>query len=174
MAEADGTMMRRAGGVPVLDKRAGAAGEAVAAVGVADLKDRAGHRLGLRAQQRKLATGLFDHRKQGDRAVLDGHLDGHAATDLAMVDLERAHLGLALGNARQHHADLGVIYCDQPLDTLRDADAVVLVTEWPDYRNLDWEELKETLNNLLILDGRNFLDRHELERLGYRYVGIGR
>jgi UDPglucose 6-dehydrogenase len=86
----------------------------------------------------------------------------------------RATDPVALGNARQLHPDLGVIYCDDPLDTLREADGVVLVTEWPEYRNLDWEELKETLNNPLILDGRNFLDRHELERLGYRYVGVGR
>ena len=86
----------------------------------------------------------------------------------------RATDPVALGNARQIYPDLGVIYCDQPLDALRNADAVVLVTEWPEYRNLDWAELKETLDNPLVLDGRNFLDRHELERLGYRYIGVGR
>jgi UDPglucose 6-dehydrogenase len=42
------------------------------------------------------------------------------------------------------------------------------------YRDLDWAEIKEILGNPLLLDGRNFLDRHELERLGYRYVGVGR
>jgi UDPglucose 6-dehydrogenase len=86
----------------------------------------------------------------------------------------RATDPVALGNVRQLYPDLGVIYCDDPLDTLRDADGVVLVTEWLEYRKLDWEKIKETLNNPLILDGRNFLDHHELERLGYRYVGVGR
>jgi len=86
----------------------------------------------------------------------------------------RATDPVALGNARQLYPDLGVIYCDQPLDALRKADAVVLVTEWSEYTRLNWGEIKPTLNNPLILDGRNFLDRHELERLGYRYIGVGR
>jgi UDPglucose 6-dehydrogenase len=86
----------------------------------------------------------------------------------------RATDPVALGNARQLYPDLGVIYCDQPLDALYKADAAVLVTEWPEYRDLDWAEVKKILKNPLILDGRNFLDRHELERLGYRYVGVGR
>jgi UDPglucose 6-dehydrogenase len=86
----------------------------------------------------------------------------------------RAADPVALANARQLYPDLGVIYCDQPFDALRDADAAVLVTEWPEYRDLDWAEVKKILKNPLILDGRNFLDRHELERLGYRYVGVGR
>jgi UDPglucose 6-dehydrogenase len=86
----------------------------------------------------------------------------------------RATDPVALGNARQLYPDLGVIYCDQPLDALHKADAAVLVTEWPEYRDLDWAEVKKILKNPLILDGRNFLDRHELERLGYRYVGVGR
>jgi UDPglucose 6-dehydrogenase len=81
---------------------------------------------------------------------------------------------VALPNARQFYPDLGVAYCDTPLEALHKADAAVLVTEWPEYRDLDWAKVKAILNNPLILDGRNFLDRHELERLGYRYVGVGR
>ncbi len=81
---------------------------------------------------------------------------------------------VALENARNLYPDLGVVYFDQPFDALREADAVVLVTEWPEYRTLDWEEIKKTLNNPLIVDGRNFLQREELEKLGYRYVGVGR
>jgi UDPglucose 6-dehydrogenase len=80
----------------------------------------------------------------------------------------------ALGNARQLYSDLGVSYWDQPVDALQGADAVVLVTEWPDYRDLDWTKIRERMNNPLILDGRNFLDHHELKRLGYRYIGVGR
>jgi UDPglucose 6-dehydrogenase len=81
---------------------------------------------------------------------------------------------VALDNARRLYPDLGVLYCPEPLVALQGADAVVLVTEWPEYSRLNWAEIKPTLNNPLLLDGRNFLDRHELERLGYRYVGVGR
>ena len=86
----------------------------------------------------------------------------------------RATDPVALGNARRLYPDLGVTYCDQPLDALQKADAVVLVTEWLEYRDLDWANVKKTLDNPLILDGRNFLDRHGLLRLGYEYIGIGK
>jgi UDPglucose 6-dehydrogenase len=81
---------------------------------------------------------------------------------------------VALQNARRLYPDLGVVYFDQPFDALREADAVVLVTEWPEYRTLNWAEIKKSLNSPLIVDGRNFLQREELEELGYRYVGVGR
>jgi UDPglucose 6-dehydrogenase len=86
----------------------------------------------------------------------------------------RATDPVALTNARRFYADLGVDYCDRPLDALQDAEAAVLVTEWPEYRELDWSRIKEIMSNPLILDGRNFLDHHELHRLGYRYLGVGR
>ena len=81
---------------------------------------------------------------------------------------------VALGNARKLYPDLGVTYCDKPLEALQDADAIVLVTEWPAYRQLNWMEIKSMLTHPLIVDGRNFLEREELERLGYRFIGVGR
>ena len=81
---------------------------------------------------------------------------------------------VALENASRLYPDLGVSYHKDPLAALQGADAIVLVTKWPEYSRLDWAAARETLNNLLILDGRNFLERHELENLGYRYVGVGR
>jgi UDPglucose 6-dehydrogenase len=81
---------------------------------------------------------------------------------------------VALGNARRFNPDLGDVYYDQPMEALQGADAIVLVTEWPVYRDLDWAEVKKSLTNPLILDGRNFLNREQLVELGYRYVGVGR
>jgi UDPglucose 6-dehydrogenase len=81
---------------------------------------------------------------------------------------------VALENARRLYPDLGVIYCDQPMDALHRADAVVLITEWPMYRDLDWVEVKKQLNTALVLDGRNLLDRHELIQMGFHYIGVGR
>ena len=53
-----------------------------------------------------------------------------------------------------------------------DADALVLVTEWQQYRELPWEELIERMRSPIMLDGRHVLDRARLTRFGYRYIGI--
>jgi len=53
-------------------------------------------------------------------------------------------------------------------------DALVLVTEWPEFRELDWATLYQAVRTAVVLDGRNFLDRSELLRLGFDYIAIGR
>jgi len=53
-------------------------------------------------------------------------------------------------------------------------DALVLVTEWQQFRDLDFAQLKSLMHTPVIVDGRNFLDRHSLEQLGFIYQGIGR
>lgn len=63
---------------------------------------------------------------------------------------------------------------DDPLEALEGADAVLLVTEWPEYRGLDWAEAKRRLRRPVVLDGRNALDPQAMEALGYVYQGIGR
>jgi UDPglucose 6-dehydrogenase len=60
------------------------------------------------------------------------------------------------------------------LDALDGADGAVLVTEWPEFRELDWNEVKERMAKPLIVDGRNFLDGGLLERCGFTYEGVGR
>jgi UDPglucose 6-dehydrogenase len=59
-------------------------------------------------------------------------------------------------------------------DVLEGADAAVLVTEWPEFAELDWQELAKTMSNPLIVDGRNFLDPARLRAAGFTYEGIGR
>jgi UDPglucose 6-dehydrogenase len=60
------------------------------------------------------------------------------------------------------------------IEALDGADAAVLVTEWPEFRELDWADVKERMVNPVIVDGRNFLDRELLERSGFTYEGVGR
>ena len=84
----------------------------------------------------------------------------------------RAHDPVALDNARRLYPDLGVHYVDDALEAIEGADALVLVTEWPEYRNLPWQEIINRVS--LVLDGRNFLPGQELEQLGFRYIGVGR
>ena len=54
------------------------------------------------------------------------------------------------------------------------ADAAILVTEWPEFAELDWEEMAQRMANPLLVDGRNFLDPGRLRAAGFTYEGIGR
>ncbi len=53
-------------------------------------------------------------------------------------------------------------------------DALVLVTDWSQFRALDYVKMASLMNNPVLIDGRNFLDREALIKAGFRYVGIGR
>ncbi len=84
-----------------------------------------------------------------------------------------AHDPIAIQNARNFYGDLGLNYYDEVIDAVQDADAVILVTDWPDYRKLDWNQIRQQVNMPLVLDGRNFLSRDTLERAGFQYLGVG-
>jgi UDPglucose 6-dehydrogenase len=60
------------------------------------------------------------------------------------------------------------------LDAVRDADAAVIVTEWPELENLASEEVREAMRTPLIIDGRNLLDPEAARAAGFDYEGIGR
>lgn len=53
-------------------------------------------------------------------------------------------------------------------------DTLVLVTEWQEFLKLDYAKMAKLMNNPVVIDGRNFLDRQKLENIGFHYVGIGR
>ena len=57
---------------------------------------------------------------------------------------------------------------------LEGADAAILVTEWPEFAELDWASLAERMATPLVIDGRNFLDPEKLRAAGFAYEGIGR
>ncbi len=58
-------------------------------------------------------------------------------------------------------------------DTVKDADAVVILTEWQEFKELDLEMVKELVRSPVLLDGRNILSVKKLEELGFRYENIG-
>lgn len=68
----------------------------------------------------------------------------------------------------------GVRIAESALEALEGADAAVLVTEWPELRELDWEEAGRRMRRRVLVDGRNFLDPSALRALGFAYEGIGR
>lgn len=53
-------------------------------------------------------------------------------------------------------------------------DALVLITDWQQFRNLDYAKMASLMNHPVLIDGRNFLDREQLVQAGFRYVGVGR
>jgi UDPglucose 6-dehydrogenase len=68
----------------------------------------------------------------------------------------------------------GVTLCDSPLEAVTDADAAVIVTEWPELRTLASEETRRAMRRPLIVDGRNLLDPAQTRAAGFAYEGIGR
>ncbi|MGH9518504.1 MAG: UDP binding domain-containing protein, partial [Terriglobales bacterium] len=54
------------------------------------------------------------------------------------------------------------------------ADAVLILTEWPQFRSLDWKAMARRMTRRLVMDGRNLFSAHELSQLGFEYVSIGR
>lgn len=68
----------------------------------------------------------------------------------------------------------GVEFCDGPYETLENADAAVIVTEWEEFKQLDLRRVKQQMRRPLIIDGRNIFDRKVMESLGIEYSGVGR
>ena len=67
-----------------------------------------------------------------------------------------------------------VEYSKDPYDAIKDADALVIVTEWNEFRNLDRQKMKQMLRQPNIVDGRNIYDPQEMKDLGFNYIGVGR
>lgn len=67
------------------------------------------------------------------------------------------------------------VLVETDLERLADGcDALVLVTDWQQFRNLDYQRIASLMNNPVLVDARNFLDRETLIQAGFRYVGVGR
>lgn len=67
-----------------------------------------------------------------------------------------------------------ILYCANKYIAADGADVAVLVTEWQEYRMVDWQYLKSIMNGKLIVDGRNVYDRKEVEENGFDYLAIGK
>jgi UDPglucose 6-dehydrogenase len=68
----------------------------------------------------------------------------------------------------------GVRFADDALDAVNGADAVVLVTEWREFSDLDWSAVAAGMSGTTVIDGRNFLDPATVRAAGLTYEGIGR
>jgi UDPglucose 6-dehydrogenase len=107
-----------------------------------------------------------DDIREATSLVLSGRLQGEGAQVRVYDPVAARHANSILGGAR---------ICDSALEAIDGADAVVLVTEWPEFAELDWTgDVKERMRVPLVVDGRNFLNRDDLIAAGFTYEGIGR
>jgi UDPglucose 6-dehydrogenase len=75
---------------------------------------------------------------------------------------------------REHHPDLRILYCNDALSAAEHADALVVVTEWPEFTRLNLTEMAGRMNNAVLIDGRNLFDPEKAREAGFAYNGIGR
>ena len=80
------------------------------------------------------------------------------------------------GNQRVQELDLcpGVNLADSALEAVQDAEALVLATEWPEFNEVDFAEVRYRMHTPIVFDGRNLFDPTTLRDLGFQYFGIGR
>ena len=76
--------------------------------------------------------------------------------------------------SRSHYLGDKIDYASRPLDALENADGLLLVTEWNEFRNPDFSAVKAKLREPVLFDGRNIWQRDHIEKLGFTYYGIGR
>ncbi|MEO0652817.1 MAG: UDP-glucose/GDP-mannose dehydrogenase family protein, partial [Planctomycetota bacterium] len=79
----------------------------------------------------------------------------------------------AMEEAKERHLGDSIRYAETPMDALDGADALILVTEWNEFRRPDFDEVKQRLKTPVVFDGRNIYSRKTLEKSGYTYFGIG-
>jgi UDPglucose 6-dehydrogenase len=94
-------------------------------------------------------------------------LRGHGAA-LSVYDPQ------AMFNSKQALGEVNIKYCLDKYETLEDADALFILTEWKEFASLDLEKVKLLLREPIIFDGRNLLDWHSVEQHGFTYFAVGK
>jgi UDPglucose 6-dehydrogenase len=106
-----------------------------------------------------------DDMREASSLVLAARLQGEGAEVVAYDPVAAERAGEMLTSVEM---------ADSAMAALEGADAAVLVTEWGEFRELDWAAVAAAMNRPLIVDGRNFLDPAALLAAGFEYEGIGR
>jgi UDPglucose 6-dehydrogenase len=106
-----------------------------------------------------------DDMREASSLVLAARLQGEGATVSAYDPVAEAPARELLPT---------VELATSPEEALDGADAAIVVTEWPEFAELDWAAVRERMAQPLIVDGRNFLDPRAIREAGFVYEGIGR
>ncbi len=86
----------------------------------------------------------------------------------------KAHDPKAMNQMKKIFPENVITYCDSEYDAVKDADALMILTEWNHYRNIDLNTVKNIMLGNIILDCRNVLDPATVESFGFNYEGVGR
>jgi UDPglucose 6-dehydrogenase len=78
----------------------------------------------------------------------------------------------AMDNARKILK--GAVFCDNAYTVAEGCDCLVLLTEWQEFKDLDFVQIRDVMSQAVIFDGRNFFDGGHLRDIGFEYFGIGR
>ena len=105
--------------------------------------------------------------------------DMREAPSLVLIDLltkagvtVKAYDPIAMDECRRRIGDK-VVYCKDMYDATVDVDALLLVTEWKEFRMPSWNVLHKSMNDYVVIDGRNIYDKGELLEKGFYYYAIG-
>jgi UDPglucose 6-dehydrogenase len=108
-----------------------------------------------------------DMREAPSRVLIESLLDAGC--------LVQAYDPVAMDEARRIYGEReDLILCQRAEEAVEGADALVLVTEWQEFRSPDFEAIRSKLKQPVIFDGRNIYDPQMMQRFGFRYFGIGR
>ena len=106
--------------------------------------------------------------------------DMRESTALVMIRLlsesgckRRVYDPIAMEECRRRVGD-AVTYCRDMYDAVEGSEALLLLTEWKQFRLPDWQKVKDQMKRPLLIDGRNILDAQEMKELGFDYHCIGR
>jgi len=80
---------------------------------------------------------------------------------------------VAAEECKKHHLGDRITYEDDPYKALEGADALLIITEWPEFRNPDMDMIESKMKSKVIFDGRNIYDSAEMKAAGYNYYCIG-
>jgi len=105
--------------------------------------------------------GTDDVRESRSLVMIDGLLAAKAKVQV--------HDPMVMGNVPGT-----VVCCNDKYDAVAGADALVLMTEWDEYGEPDWDKVKKLMRGRALFDGRNRWDPAEMRRLGFDYYGVGR
>jgi len=106
-----------------------------------------------------------DDMRGASSLILAGRLKGEGATVVGYDPV---------ANERAREVLPEIETTTSAIEALDGADAAILVTEWPEFAELDWPDAAKRMANPLLIDGRNFLDPERMRAAGFAYEGIGR
>jgi UDPglucose 6-dehydrogenase len=86
----------------------------------------------------------------------------------------KAYDPIAMHACREQRPELKIRFCDSPRETATGADALLVVTEWQEFRGLDLADLASVMNTPILVDGRNIYQPEQAAAAGFDYAGIGR